>query len=131
MPLGQKGIQKGGWFYPLLAFGKKVAPKTASATLKPEECGIITVAGTGAVTLTLPSPTNAKGLWFIILNLVGQNLTIAAPTADTLITFNDLAADSISFSTVAELIGAAALLVSDGTSWVAVALGPHTCTVTS
>jgi len=128
MPLN-KGIQKDGWAYPVFPFGFGVTAKTATGTLSPGECGIIAVTGGAAVTLTLPDPTERKGLWYLILNQAGQNLIVAAPTVDTLITFNDLAADSVEFSTGGNLIGAAVLLVSNGTNWVAINVGTHTMTV--
>jgi hypothetical protein len=122
-----KGQQKGGWFYPSLPFGFQVTAVTATKTLSPAECGIIAVTGGAAVTLTLPALAN--GLWYIIMNKAGQNLTVAAPTVDTLIAFNDAAADSVEFSTGGNLIGGAFLIVCDGTNWMAAALGANTLTV--
>jgi hypothetical protein len=85
----------------------------------------------GAVNFTLPAIK--RGLEFSFFNEVGQNMTITAGTADTLVVFNDLAADSIAFSTANELIGGAVTVrANDNASkWlVFVNLGAETQTPT-
>jgi len=120
-----KGKNKGGFQELASQLALPVKIKTATATLLKSETGsLIVVRGTGAVTLTLPAID--KGLWYFILNAVDQDLIIAAPTADTLITFNDVAADSVDFDQAGNKIGAAALIACDGTSWIAVNIGTHT-----
>lgn len=126
MPIN-KGANKGGWAYPAFPFGFYVTELTATATLSPAQCGMVFVTGGAAVTLTLPAL--AKGLWYLIFNKAGQNLTVAAPTVDTMIAFNDTAADSIELSTGGNLIGGCLLLACDGTNWVGVNVGVHTGTV--
>ena len=44
-------------------------------------------------------------------------MTITADTADTMVTFNDDAADSVAFSTSSEKVGGAAFVFSDGSKW--------------
>jgi len=57
----------------------------------------------GACTVTLP--VMLDGYRFGFYNLANQNLTIASDPADTLVCYNDAAADSISLQTANELIG--------------------------
>lgn len=58
----------------------------------------------GAWTVTLPAP--AAGLRYRFTNMIDQNMTVKAPTDDTLVTRGDLAAKSIVFSTASNKIGA-------------------------
>jgi len=77
---------------------------------------LITV--TAVATVTLPAPSHVyKGMWVKIVNAANSALTIASGTADTLVVFNDVAADSAAFSTTSEMIGAAVEAVCDGTLW--------------
>ncbi len=88
----------------------------------------------GAVIFTLPT-TAKKGLRYGFHLVAGQNLTVTAGTADTMISFNDAAADSVAFSTVAELIGGHFEVIGDGTSWIVIpsvfGLGATAQTVTT
>lgn len=63
-----------------------------------------TIGATGAVNFTLP--TIAVGLEFAFRNTVDQNMTVTSAAGNDIITFNDLAASSIAFSTSSEKIGA-------------------------
>jgi hypothetical protein len=97
-------------------------PHTASFVLTKEDvCGIHTTRGaTGAVTFTLPDPTaDIEGAWVRFINLVDQNMTVRTATADTLVTVNDTAADSIAISTASQKIGAVIECYCDGTNWIA------------
>jgi hypothetical protein len=51
---------------------------------------------------------------------VAQDLIVAPATADTLITFNELDADSVAMSTAGGEIGALLKVINDGTSWIAI-----------
>lgn len=98
-----------------------IAAKTASYTvLASDKCGTVFTnrGAAGAITITLPSPTLFPAGWFFhIVGVAGQNIIVATLTVDTLITFNDVAADSAATQTAGALIGAHALVFSDGTSW--------------
>jgi len=74
----------------------------------------------GTVIFTLPAPSQAiKGTWYSFAAVVAaQVLTVKTATADTLITFNDLTADSVSVQTTSEIIGGILRAVCDGTSWI-------------
>jgi len=108
----------------------RVQSKSANYTCTLADSGTIFTAtnANAATTFTLPT-TKQKGWFALFVNSVNQSMTIAAGTADTLITFNDTAADSIAFGTNNEKTGACALIVCDGNAYHAVNVGPHTCTV--
>lgn len=81
----------------------KTADYTVTAT---DNNSIFTNRGaSGAVNFTLP--TIALGLRYRFFVEADQNVTVTSATADTLVCFNDAAADSIAFSTTAEKIGGA------------------------
>ena len=98
---------------------RTVTAKTSDYTVTAVESGTIftTEGAGGAVNFTLPS--QGAGLHFWFMNAENQNMTITSDTADTLVTFNDVAADSIAFSTSNEKVGGAAFVFSDGTKWMA------------
>lgn len=74
---------------------------------------------TAAATITLPAPAAAyKGMWLDIVNIADVNMTIASGTADTLVVFNDVAADSVAFSTASEKVGAAVRAICNGSLWI-------------
>ena len=104
---------------------------TQTKTFVAADCGKIWMASyAGSSTFTLPANTSAKaGRFLLIGQTVGQDLTIATATADTLLTLNDLAADSIAFSTGSYKIGALALILGIGGQWAAFCLSNATMTV--
>lgn len=77
---------------------------------------VFTTTGAGAsVTFTLPAAATAGTGWNVILiNGAAQDMVIAG-TAGELVTLNDLAANSVTFSTANEEIGAAVKVICDGT----------------
>ena len=116
-----------------LAWLPKVRTVTADRTVLASESGSIfsNVGMTAAVNYTLPAIADGPFVfWFI--NGADQDMTVTAETADTMITFNDLAADSVAFSTASEQIGGAVMVVCDGTSLFAIPMGAggHVQTVT-
>lgn len=93
--------------------------------------GIITNRGAGgALNHTIPDAAAAyNGSWFKYVGLAGQNQQFTAATANTLVTFNDAAANAVIFNTANQLIGASAFFVCDGTSWYALSDSSATMTV--
>lgn len=83
----------------------RVQVKAADYTVLATDNGttFTTRGASGAVNFTLPAID--RGLEFTFFNEADQNMTITAATADTMVVFNDLAADSIAFSTSSEKIG--------------------------
>jgi len=86
----------------------------------------------GAVAITLPANGALLGsqIDFIVIGSDSCAPTIAAATADTLITVADAAADSVTYGT-GHRIGAHCRVVSTGTYWVAVNVGSTTMDVTT
>ena len=74
--------------------------KVASFTVTPalDRSGtVFTNFGAGAsITATLPTPGQGlHGHWYEFIGLAAQPIVVATPTVDTLVAFNDLAADSV------------------------------------
>lgn len=115
---------------------QKVIIKTADYTIvtgtDPSGAVFTNRGAAGTVIFTLPAPSQAiKGTFYDFLAVVAaQTVTVKTATVDTLITKNDLTADSVSLSTSGEIIGGAMRAICDGTSWVLVGLSVgHTFTV--
>lgn len=106
---------------PGVAIGKRMrySAQTANYTVTEAESGsIFTNRGaTAEVVFTLPAI--AEGLFFYFTAVAGQAIVVVTPTADTLIAFNDTAADQIAINTANEIIGMALFVHSDGTNWIA------------
>jgi hypothetical protein len=83
----------------------------------------------GAVTFTLP--TLARGLKFSFVNEAAQNMAVTGAAANLLVTFNNLTATTVTFSTAGQLIGANVDVVAneDATKWLVIQAGAHTMTV--
>jgi len=96
----------------------RVVTKTDDYTVTHAESGCIfnNQGADGAVEFTLP--TKKSGLFYIFSNVEDQDLTVTADAADTMVVFNDVAADSIAFSTSSEKIGGGFLVYCDGTNWI-------------
>ena len=97
-----------------IAMKLNVVAKTADYTVKHSESGTFftTEGATAAVNFTLPAAASGLVYWFFSAEDV--NMTVTADTADTMVAMNDVAADSIAFSTTSEKIGGAIMAVSDG-----------------
>jgi len=124
------GLDANGFINPI-AFKMNVVAKTASYTVLATESGtVFTTSGSaGAVVFTLP--TAAAGLCYWFINAADQDMTITSTPADKFVLFNDVAADSIAFSTASEKVGGGVFVVSDGTNWFGfVHLGTETQTPT-
>lgn len=90
---------------------------TSARTLTKFDSGVIfhTAGATAAVAITLPAIADGP-FYFLIISGADVDLTVTAHTADTAITFADVAADSVAFSTSGEKIGGAVEVFCDGTS---------------
>jgi hypothetical protein len=91
--------------------------KAAAYTLKASDSGTyFDTTGDGAgFTFTLPAYA-PKGTYFVIVNSTSQTVLVAAATADTLITYGDTAADSVSITD----IGVYLFIYFNGTAWYAI-----------
>ncbi len=92
---------------------------TSTRTLVAAESGAVVwnPSITQACTLTLPAISTGP-FYFKIIQAAGYGITVTAATADTMITFNDLTADSVVFSTSSEIIAGSYEVWCDGTSLV-------------
>jgi len=94
-----------------------VTAKTTNYTVVAADSGKVftTLGAAGAVTFTLPAAATAGSGWnAYFINAVAQDMVITG-TAGELVTFNDAAANSVTFGTAGEEIGAAVWVVCDGT----------------
>jgi len=106
--------------------------KTASYTCTKYDSGTVfhTAGATASVNFTLPQIADGP-FWFKFISGADVDMTITSAVADTIITFNDVAADSVAFSTSSEKIGGAVEVYCDGTSlYVLPALASEAQTVT-
>ncbi len=113
-------------------FRKVTVKATDYTVLATDNDTIFTTRGaSGAVIFTLP--TLARGLHFQFFNEADQDLTVASVVADTMVVFNDLAADSVKLGTSSEKIGGwiEVFANDDASKWlVKVSLGAETQTPT-
>lgn len=106
----------------LTSFRLNVIAKTGAYSVTAAESGTIftnTGAG-GAVNFTLPS--NVTGLCYYFVATADQNIRVTADTADTMVIFNDAAADYIEYSTASQKIGGGFWVFADGSKWIALPL---------
>lgn len=83
-----------------------------------------------AMTLTLPAVSAAlTGVFVDVIVIADVSVTIAA-TANQMITFNDVDADAIAFSTSSEKIGASFRATCNGSFWLIQLMTEETQTVT-
>ncbi len=126
-----------------MAIGGYLEPtinKTAGGTIQliSDEAGsLILASGTVATSFRLP-PINSvdQDFRFTFLNMVGQNMAILPPLTTgvtngilTLLTFNNLVANSLTFSTAGNLIGAVATARSVNGRWVVINSSQNTVTI--
>ena len=99
----------------------RVETKTAAYTCLDRDSGTLFVAGTNDVTFTLPAVSiTGWHAWFC--NVTDNEMLILAPAAGTIIAFNDLAANSVSYTTAGDQIGGSFYVVSTGTKWLVMPL---------
>ena len=113
---------------------RTIAAKTADYQVTKDDLGkMLTTRGTSAqVNFTLPTVgTVWSGWWVEFFNAAGQTMAIlSSGSLDNISTFNDLTADSITFSTSSELIGASVKVTWDGTGWLSQLMTEETQTST-
>lgn len=110
----------------------RMEAKTADYTCTKADSGTIfhTTGATANVNFTLPKISDGP-FFFRFICGADVNMTVTAETADTMVTFNDLAADSVAFSTSSEKIGGTVDVYCDGTTLIALTpIIAHSQTVT-
>lgn len=107
----------------LPALVRRVVAKTAAYSIesrKDRSGTIFTNRGaTGSVTFTLPPASRCTGFEYLFLVFADQSIVVASKVADTLVAFNDIAADSLAISTSSKKIGTCIRALCDGTNWFA------------
>lgn len=107
--------------------------KTTSYTVVASDAGTLftTLGASGAVTFTLPALSAGAGP-FAFLNMVDQNMTVAAAGTDKLVALNNVSASSVSFSTANQKIGSQFFIYGNqlGTKWIVENRSAGTATVT-
>jgi hypothetical protein len=105
-----------------LAWTPRVVAKTTAYTVKSSESGTFftTTGATAAVNFTLPAIGDGP-YWFMFICGADIGMTVTSVVADTIVTFNDLAADSVAFSQASEMIGGSIEVICDGTTLFALA----------
>lgn len=117
-------VDQGAW--------RNVIAKTADYTVTTADQGVLFTnrGAAGAVNFTLPA-TAYKGFRVGFYAVANQNLVVTAGTADTMVAFNDAAADSVAFQTSSEIVGGMFEVIGDGTGWLVLPrLGQDSQTVT-
>jgi hypothetical protein len=101
-------------------FGHWAVPVTTQAgayTVQTRDFGSC-IQANGALTATLPAPgPELNGAWVQFFSIAAGDMVITSAAADTLVVDADAAADSITFGTAGEEIGASVLALCDGTGW--------------
>jgi hypothetical protein len=100
-----------------LIWSPRFVTKTAAYTVLAKETGtwFTTTGATAAVTFTLPAISDGPYIFYFVA-VADFGMTVTAATADTLLTFNDAAADSVAFSTASEIMGSLVIVGCDGTT---------------
>lgn len=114
---GQAGGVNADGMLANLSWYPNILVKTADYTVVQTESGsFYTTTGlTAPINFTLPAISTGPWIFFFIAG-AAQNLTVTSATADTIVTFNDLAADSVAFSTSGEIIGGGLCAFTNGTT---------------
>lgn len=91
--------------------------QTGSYAVQTRDFGSCIQAG-GALTATLPAPSPVlNGAWVQFFSIAAGDMVIQATGGDNLVVDADAGADSITFGTANEEIGASCLALCDGTGW--------------
>lgn len=100
-----------------------ISAKTADYTVLPEDHGKLftTEGATAAVTFTLPAHADIPTGWFcefFVMEDFGMVVAAHSDDADTMVVLNDVAADSVAFSTTSLIVGNGGEFISDGSKWI-------------
>ena len=98
---------------------KRLQHKTAAYTMVRDDIGTVftNFGASGAVTFTTPKFTEVFDGWTCkVFVAADQTVTVTLGDADTGVTFNDAAADSVAFSTASKKLGSSIELIADVTN---------------
>ena len=100
-----------------IAFKLNVVTKVADYTVLASESGTVFINYGSTADQEYTLPTAASGLTYWFLNYVDFELVITAGTANTVVAYNNAAADGVSATQASEHIGCGFQVISDGTYW--------------
>jgi hypothetical protein len=111
---------------------REVTASTYTVAFPGSHGEIITNRGGGALTVTLPAPSEGnKGCEVSFFQLAAGDFVITTSAGDAIATYNNASADSLTNGQDNEEIGNGMTLVSDGTAWLTFQnLGSETATNT-
>lgn len=115
-----------------ILFTRTISAKTADYTIAAGDSGKVftTTGATGAVIFTLPAASATyTGFDIYVVNTVDQDMTISG-TAGELIFKNDVAANTLAYSTSGEKIGGGWHIVCNGAKWICMPLAEEAQTIT-
>lgn len=114
---GDQAILDGDLIQRNFIWSPRFSVKTAAYTVLAKETGtwFLTTGATAAVTFTLPPVSDGPFIFFFVA-VADIGMTVAAAAADTLLTFNDAAADSVAFAQSGEIMGGFVIAGCDGTT---------------
>lgn len=115
-----------------LQIGMKQPIKNLAAAYTPtsEDTGTLFTLS-GAMTFTLPAAAaRYKNVYYELVVIADVTCVVAAANAGELIMFNDVAANSFTWSTSSEKVGAACKLICNGVSWIVILMTEETQTTT-
>jgi hypothetical protein len=100
-----------------MAYTPRMSAKLVAYTVKSSESGTVftNLGATVAVTFTLPAIADGPyQFWF--LAMADYAITVAAATADTILSFNDVDLDDVRAATAGEILGNSIEVICDGTT---------------
>lgn len=102
----------------LYGYRHEIAPTSRTFTADDIGKDVFNTGATGVVTYTLPPVPSGGGRMRFINTGQVAGIIVAALVADTMVTFNDTAADSLEMSSTNASIGGVIECVSDGSNWI-------------
>lgn len=111
------------------SFGwRDVVAKTADYTVTGDDNGTIFTNRGASAGVNFTLPTIAKGLRYRFMAEAAQSITLTAATVDTLVVFNDAAADTVALSSSGKIIGGWLEVIAndDASKWLVFGGGMNT-----
>ncbi len=109
--------------------GISVNTDKTAITVVAADSGILFVnKNASACTYTLPTVADAKGKMFWFFNVGASGMVITGGSTDAIVTLNDAAADTVTFNTENQRIGASCLIFCDGTNYFLMSFNGATAT---
>lgn len=98
-----------------IAYKMRVSAKAADYTVVAKDSGTVFMQTVGDVNFTLPDRESGLIFWFI--GTTDHEIMLTSDTAGKMMGFNDVAIDTIAFTTAGEQEGCGFMAFSDGAFW--------------